>query len=176
MSAVGQSYLSEATYLAATEKQRGCVGARTVWRCHAHGLNVLSVLRAYVAPMGQHQHLAEAVAAAIDTFEKLLPEVLPPGFEALARARVALVQAVNAYIAHFGKRVAALEVGHARQVWQEAYDEVIDLRHVYSRHIADFDAAAIRKDWGRYREGSRLLMAEMRGHLRSVIARRGIDA
>jgi len=126
--------------------------------------------------MGQHQHLAEEVAAAIATFEKLLPEVPPPGIEALAKARVALVQAVNAYIAHFGSRLAALEPGDARRAWQAAYDEVIDLRHTYSKHIAHFDAAAIKDDWGCYREGSRLLIAAMRGHLRSVTARRGIDA
>lgn len=124
--------------------------------------------------MGRHHQLADQVASTIASFEHLISTDAPASFDELGKARIVLVQSVNAYIAHFGTIVAA-EDRTIPSFWREAYRSVVDLRATYSAHIGRFSASAIKHDWPAYRRGCTDLMLGMRQHLKAVSSWQPID-
>lgn len=122
--------------------------------------------------MIQHHRLAGKVSAAINAFEDLMTEELPDSIDALAKARVVLVQSVNAYIAHLGTLAGGTVEKGGSSSWKEAHDHVVELRRRYSSHIGRFNASAIKADWSSYRASCQILMAAMRDHLSGVASRK----
>jgi len=128
-----------------------------------------------MADMGKHRRLADEVSAAITFFEHLMTFEAPTSIEALSKARVTLVQAVNAYIAYLGTQVSGSQ-GDARLApWKEAYGRAVELRRSYSEHIARFAGSAMVADWPTYRSSCLCLIRGMREHLKEVTAWKQLD-
>ncbi len=119
--------------------------------------------------MGRHRELAADVRSTLATFQNLTATHAIANPEAFAKARLALVQAVNGYIGHLGACVERLGNSPCRRQWAAEHARVVDLRRSYSEHIARFSAVTAGKDWPAYRASSERLMASMRRHLDQVM-------
>lgn len=125
--------------------------------------------------MSRHLILADDVGVTITLFERLVSGERPDNAAALSKARIALVQSVNSYIAHLGTIVRDGGADVRMQPWQEAYDRIVELRRRYSHHIGRFDASAIQTDWRGYQQACGALISDMRQHLDEVRAWKPID-
>ncbi len=125
--------------------------------------------------MSQYRQLAKQVSTTIASFEHLVATETPADFETLGRARVVLVQCVNAYIAYLGSIVEPAGGDPQLRLWKEAHKKVVALRAKYSEHIGLYSASTIKADWTGYCSGCHDLVVAMRKHLAEVSAWRPID-
>jgi len=128
-----------------------------------------------MAYMGKHRRMADEVSAAITFFEHLMTFEAPTSIEALSKARVTLVQAVNAYIAYLGMRVSSNQSDARLAPWKEAHGRALELRRSYSEHIARFAGSAMVANWPAYRSSCLRLIRGMREHLEEVTAWKQLD-
>ncbi|MEH3040066.1 MAG: hypothetical protein PGN21_08375 [Sphingomonas paucimobilis] len=129
----------------------------------------------YPTAMGKHRRLAEDVNVAISTFDHLVTGTVPDSLDALTKARVVLVQNVNAYISYFGTKVRPNPATESEVRWKQAYTQVFELRRNYSEHITRFGSATIRTEWPLYQASCQTLVNAMRDHIRRVSAWDPID-
>ncbi|MGP7795612.1 hypothetical protein [Sphingomonas sp. CLY1604] len=125
--------------------------------------------------MGRHLQLARQVEADIAFFEDLVSGDAPETLEGLAKARLVLVQSVNAYLAHLAPLVSIGNDQERLRPWREAYAEAAAMRATYSQHIGRFSASTIQTQWEEYRRSCRDLIDGMRSHLAEVTSWKAID-
>lgn len=122
-----------------------------------------------------YHDLGRSVEEAMVSFERLVAVRSEPDVLALGRARVVLVQRVNAYIAHLGLLIKEKRDLENLPAWRQAYADLVELRRRYSEHIARFSPASTQADWQAYQESSRGLIMAMQAHIKELSAWKPID-
>ena len=118
--------------------------------------------------MRKIRSLGVEVSAAVTLFEQLINSEVPADTEALSKARVRLVRAVNMYIAYLGPRVGGSDADEGTAHLKEALGKAVELRKSYSEHIARFDSSSVSANWPTYRASCLRLIEGMREHLKDV--------
>lgn len=133
-------------------------------------INLLDRPIQYHHAMNEHRRLTLEVSTLISSFEAFLTVPIPDNTDELVKARVALVQSVNAYIANLGAQVSGAANDPHISSWKEAHNQVVQLRGRYSEHIGRFSSSMIKANWPAYRSSSQYLITAMRDHLNRVTA------